>query len=286
MKVFISWSGDLSRRVAEMFREWLPSVLQAVEPFMSAEDIDKGARWSSDMANQLENTRAGILCVTPDNIEAPWLNFEAGALSKTLERTFVSPYLLNVKPADLKGPLVQFQATEFNKPDTRRLLATLNKALDHSALPEKQLDKTFEIWWPELESALQKLRSSNVSPQRPQRSEREILEEILALVRDQAKKPSPETADHVIANRPWILAGDKEQPMLLVNASPGSGKTHQFLDYFLRRAGGLQTGSTSVPAGESPLPLKAATEAEKNSQRPKSRKPRRKKKSNDETKKT
>ncbi len=213
MKVFISWSGGLSRRMAETLREWLPNVLQAVEPWMSAEDIEKGARWSSDIASELDKTKAGILCITPDNLEAPWLNFEAGALSKTLEKTFVSPYLLGLRPSDLKGPLVQFQATEANKKDTRRLLDTLNKALGEAALSEKQVDKAFEVFWPELETSLQKLQSAK-APQRPQRGEREILEEILALARDQAKRPVPEGI---------FTSGGHQEPFFIRGIS-GSGK--------------------------------------------------------------
>ncbi|PYV30457.1 MAG: hypothetical protein DMG22_20315 [Acidobacteria bacterium] len=191
MKVFISWSGSLSKRVAAALRDWLPTVLQAVEPWMSAEDIEKGARWGSDVAVELSKTKAGILCVTADNVDAPWLNFEAGALSKTLEKTFVSPYLVGLTPTDLTGPLVQFQATESSKLDTRRLMSTLNKALGDIALPDEQLDKTFERWWPELESALREIQSAEV-PEAPRRDQREILEEILALVRDQGKRNVPE----------------------------------------------------------------------------------------------
>jgi hypothetical protein len=143
------------------------------------------------VATELLQTKAGILCVTADNIEAPWLNFEAGALSKTVGRTLVSPYLIGVKPSDLKGPLVQFQATESSKSDTRRLIGTLNKALDEAALSEKQLDKAFGAFWPGLESALTEIQSVKI-PQRPQRSEREMLEEILALVREQTKRDPAE----------------------------------------------------------------------------------------------
>lgn len=187
MKVFISWSGELSRSVAEALREWIPTVLQAVIPWMSSEDIDKGARWSSDIAGELSETKFGIICVTPDNLEAPWLNFEAGALSKTIEKTLVCPYLLGLKPSDLRGPLVQFQASVTEKEDTRRLISTLNTALGEDGLPDRKLEKTFEVWWPDLEKQLEEFRSTKIASRPARRPEREILEEILDLVRSQTR---------------------------------------------------------------------------------------------------
>jgi hypothetical protein len=187
MKVFLSWSGEPSRRLAEVLREWLPTVLQAVEPWMSVEDVDKGARWSAQVAGELAQAKVGILCLTRDNLAAPWVLFEAGALSKTLERTFVCPYLLGLRPADLRGPLVQFQAAEANQADTRRLVATLNAALGPSALSERRLDRAFATWWPELEKRLAALPPVQPAA-RPERSERDLLEEVLALVRELARE--------------------------------------------------------------------------------------------------
>jgi hypothetical protein len=45
MKLFISWSGEASHAVAKAFREWIPSVINAVEPWLSDEDIATGAHW-------------------------------------------------------------------------------------------------------------------------------------------------------------------------------------------------------------------------------------------------
>jgi hypothetical protein len=81
MKIFLSWSGHKSHEIALVFRDWFPSIIQSIDPYVSSEDIDKGARWSTDIAKELENSTFGILCVTKDNINAPWLTFEAGALS-------------------------------------------------------------------------------------------------------------------------------------------------------------------------------------------------------------
>ena len=89
MKVFISWSGDLSRELGEALREWLPSVIQSVKPFFTPNDIEKGARWGKDIANELESSSVGIFCITKENLSKPWLMFEAGALSKNLDASKV-----------------------------------------------------------------------------------------------------------------------------------------------------------------------------------------------------
>jgi len=117
VKVFISWSGELSHKVSIALREWLPMVIQSIDPYVSSEDIDKGTRWSSDIAKELEDSSYGIICITPDNLSAPWINFEAGALSKSIDKSRVSPFLFSVKRSEVQGPLVQFQSTIFDKAD-------------------------------------------------------------------------------------------------------------------------------------------------------------------------
>ena len=105
--VFLSWSGNSSKSAAQVLRAWLPTVVQNIRPYMSAEDIDKGERWSIDITRQLEETNFGIICMTLENIAAPWVLFEAGALSKSIERSRVSPLLFGLNPSDFtKSPLL------------------------------------------------------------------------------------------------------------------------------------------------------------------------------------
>lgn len=192
MKVFLSWSGDVSHKVALVLRDWLPSVIQSVEPYVSSEDIDKGARWSTDIAKELEASSYGILCVTRENIEAAWLNFEAGALSKSVEKGRVSPFLFGVKRSEVKaGPILQFQSTLAEKDDVRKLLVSLNAACPQGRLEEARLDTVFDVWWPQLEVALRQVEKHipQVSASQPlpsaQPPQGEILEELLELVRQQ-----------------------------------------------------------------------------------------------------
>lgn len=186
MKVFLSWSGARSRSVAEALRDWIPSVIQAVELWMSAEDIDKGLRWTSAIAFELDQTRFGIICLTPENLEAPWILFEAGALSKALDKSFVCPFLFDLEPTDIKGPLIQFQATKAEKNDVKKLVLTLNRALGEAALSPEKLERAFEHWWPELLKSLENLPAVHTEP-KPQRTERELLEEILEIIRSEIR---------------------------------------------------------------------------------------------------
>ncbi len=193
MKVFISWSGNKSNKVALVLRDWLPSVIQSIEPYVSSEDIDKGARWSTDIAKELENSTFGILCVTKDNLEAPWLSFEAGALSKTMDKAFVTPFLFDIKRSEVNGPILQFQSTIFQKKDLKKLVSTLNKACGENCMPESRLEKTFEVWFPTLETELNKIKDVIDAPDEIKKKEElnshssEILEEILDLSRNNQK---------------------------------------------------------------------------------------------------
>ena len=190
MKVFLSWSGHKSHQVALVLREWLPSVIQSIMPYVSSEDIDKGARWSTDIAKELEDSTYGILCVTKENLEAPWLLFEAGALSKMMDKSSVCPFIFDLKRAEVKGPILQFQSTIFEKDDVKKLLLSLNKSCGESSLKEELLAKTFDVWWPKLEEDLNKIKveEGDIKENKEEHNlKNEILEEILELTRTNQK---------------------------------------------------------------------------------------------------
>lgn len=193
MKVFISWSGEHSKKLGEVLKEWLPGVLQRVQPYFTPSDIEKGARWASEIAAELSNAQVGILCITRDNLHSDWVMFEAGALSKSLEKSHVCPILFGISNADLAGPLKQFQTTEFNRGEMHKLMATVNGRLGESKLPQKTFDGVFDMWWPTLEQKVGEIMQEINGPQEPIRSEREILEEILLLARSTAKNQSRPT---------------------------------------------------------------------------------------------
>lgn len=190
MKVFISWSGTHSEKIAAEIRDWLPSVLQSVEPYFTPDDVEKGARWLRDIAEELAASEVGLLCLTRDSLESHWLMFEAGALSKSIDKARVCPLLFGVTNADLAGPLEQFQTTHFKKGDFKKLMQLVNTQLGEHAIAEKRLDAAFEKWWPDLETKIKTILEEGEESEGPVRTDRELLEEVVENTRRLASSRS------------------------------------------------------------------------------------------------
>lgn len=186
MQVFISWSGDRSRMVADAIRTWLPRVLQSIKPWMSETDISAGSRWLAEVSGVLDGSSIGIIVITPENLSSPWLHFEAGALSKALDESRVCPVAFELTPGQIVGPLSQFQAVSADKSGILRVLVALNKSLGDKALPDAELQEIYEVWWPKLE---EKLRVVPPSPTpHKAREVHDQLEELLQITREQLRR--------------------------------------------------------------------------------------------------
>ena len=191
MKVFISWSGKTSEEVAKVLKECIPCVIQSVEPYFSSADIDKGARWSNDIAKELQDASFGILCVTKENLFSAWLNFEAGALSKSMDQSKVCPFLFDLKPSDIQNsPILQFQMTSTNKDEVFKLFKSINANLNEKKLNDELLSKAFEAFWPTIDEKLRSISSKVTTPtqnKKDKENEQAPIEEILELIRYQHK---------------------------------------------------------------------------------------------------
>lgn len=190
VNVFISWSGDKSKEIAEELRNWIPSVLQFAKPYFTPNDIEKGAKWSSEISKKLAESNIGIICLTKDNLNKPWILFEAGALSKDLDRSKVCSVLFGMENSDLSGPLTTFQTTNFEKLDFRKLLLSINDAGGQSALARETFARVFEMWWPQFQMKIDAILASDLSSKDANlRSDRELLEEILLTQRSMSRNP-------------------------------------------------------------------------------------------------
>lgn len=137
------------------------------------------------IAESLEEIEYGVVILTRSNHSAPWVNFEAVAMAKSLGKAPVATVLVDVSRADIIGPLSQFQDTILtNCDDTKKLVKDMAKAAGSKA-PEATIDVLFESKWPELEAAL--AAAGDFGELATERSQQNILEEVLEIVRGIAR---------------------------------------------------------------------------------------------------
>ena len=181
VKVFISWSGEQSRQIALALYEWLPQTVQSAQPYMSEKGNEAGVLWDQILASNLEESNFGIICLTPANLESRWINFEAGALSKAVTQSRVVPLLYGLDNNDVGLPLSRFMMKRADKMGVWETVVAMNSHVgEDRRLPESVLSGTFESLWPKLE---ERFNAVSAGPEARRRSDRELLEEILDLVR-------------------------------------------------------------------------------------------------------
>ncbi len=182
MKVFISQSLPRSLSLATTLESFIRKVVPGTEPWVSESGIDKGARFMSEIRDNLSQAMGGIVCLTRENLNECWLLYEAGALStKVTDRVWT--FLLDVDHAEVDPPLSEFLHTKAEKADVLKMVRSIHKsvvAAGEKTSTEPDLENYFDAFWPsELEPKIAELRAQNPIP-RPQP---EPLTEILGLVR-------------------------------------------------------------------------------------------------------
>lgn len=197
LKVFISWSKDRSKRVAIVLQEYLPQFIDGVDYFVSDKDIDPGERSMKTVEAELDGTNYGLLVVTPENQGEAWLNFEAGALSKHVDKDKndvprVVPILVGIdSPSQLTGPISQFQAVKLNHEGIERVVLSIARL---SGTSEGVVQKRFARTWDELEIALSAATAASPAPPlKPKRSDENKLDEVLEIVRELVRRSPPQT---------------------------------------------------------------------------------------------
>jgi TIR domain len=186
VQIFVSWSGAPAQVLADFLQTWLRQVIQELDPFTSSNSIEKGDRWSPEIARRLNETNHAIECVTSKNQDAPWLNFEAGALAKATDSR-VSPLLVDLAPKNVTGPLSAFQlTTATNREDVRRLLATINKHCERP-LTTELLNTTFDREWESFEEKIREVSAVVVSDPSPAAEPERLIDDILAEVLERVR---------------------------------------------------------------------------------------------------
>lgn len=161
--VVLSWSGEASGKVALALARFLKLTLQACEPWVSSRNIGAGSFWHEELWTTLRAARIGIVCLTPDNLHSKWIHFEAGVIARAFGQALTCPYLLNVHPHQVEGPLQHLQCVSADEQGTFRLVQEINRSLRSGSLEPEILAAAFEAYWPALNSTLEKISEEEKS---------------------------------------------------------------------------------------------------------------------------
>lgn len=154
MKVFLSWSKTYSGEIAKVLQKWLEDAFhQKITTFISSEGIEAGTDWYRKISDELDQCELGILVLTPENVNSPWIMYEAGALSG---KKALIPILFERNTDRVEGPLTKRQQVTYDKAGFRNLLRAINKHID-AGLSEKMLDNFLKAEWDTLEKEIDPL---------------------------------------------------------------------------------------------------------------------------------
>lgn len=126
-RVFISWSGRTSKAIAKALKGAIESAFprEEVTVFFSDRDIAAGSEWYQRIKRELRESSVGIICLTPENIDAPWIYFEAGAMAMRYDRPAVVPLLVNVELPE-RSPLRQLHCRNLDEDGMVSLLEEIS----------------------------------------------------------------------------------------------------------------------------------------------------------------
>lgn len=161
MRIFLSWSGEISKRIADEIKVYIPIIFDDKVVFFYSPEIRKGEKWQEELFKNIANCKATIICITPENKGAPWINFEAGVIAANEFKT--CPIYFGFRDCSTEGPLSCFQATLYNKTDFFRLIESINNELDEK-IDKEILKNLFEKNWKHLNSGINSILRENNLP--------------------------------------------------------------------------------------------------------------------------
>lgn len=195
MKVFISWSGD-SKATAHAIYKALPTLFDTADPWISVENRS-GSMWLAQIDTELSSTDFGIVCVTKANQHAPWLNFEAGALSRRVDakRELMPVLLIGIDSMnEVEGPITGFQMKIADLEGFLDVMKDLNNSELGPKINDNILRRRVQDAWPSIEAEVKKVREGDNSQAADRRTDSEKIDELLDVARSMARSITPKIA--------------------------------------------------------------------------------------------
>lgn len=152
-KIFISWSGENSKEIAKNLKDVLENFIfkdTGLECFVSDVDISSGDDWWNKIKTELKKCKLGIVCVTKENLRAPWIYFESGAMiARDLK---LIPLLINCSFKALRDtPISTTHMVDFYGIDRfQNMVKTINRDLKLTQITDIILDEISLKYYSEL----------------------------------------------------------------------------------------------------------------------------------------
>ncbi|MGB7449785.1 MAG: toll/interleukin-1 receptor domain-containing protein [Ornithinimicrobium sp.] len=197
--VFISWSGERSKEVASTLKKWIEEEYDLVSVFFSDDSIEAGQRGIREIHEGLHDADAAVVVVTSESMTSAWVNYEVGVMSGYFKESAgqqrkVIPVLVDLdSPAQMEGPIRDFQAVTLDRKGLLKMLESINLAIN---VPPSKAEQKLERSWERLEPLLEEAkthvgadsRTSRASSAREsKRTVEEMVTEVLELVREQSR---------------------------------------------------------------------------------------------------
>ena len=160
-KIFISWAGDNSKIIALKLKQVLEEqIFQGcdLQCFVSEVNIQAGDNWWSTINKEFRSCALGIAIVTKENIGAPWLYFEAGAIIAR-DKPLI-PLLFNCEHKDLEHtPLAtKYMANFSNYKQFEAMVKRINKIFDNLQTNPKALNAVVSSGYTWLDTELEPVK--------------------------------------------------------------------------------------------------------------------------------
>ena len=157
--VFISWSGERSRTIATALQGFLTGLVPGVGVWSSLL-LEPGEKWDHEIEKKLQESRFFILCLTSENLAAPWIHFEARGQR-------ICPFLIDgAIMKNLQPPLSTYQPVVANKKGSWTLVQSISRFFLRVS-PSKADEAAFSERWPRFNSALRSVRVPPPPPPPP-----------------------------------------------------------------------------------------------------------------------
>ena len=154
-KIFLCWSGDRSKEVARILKNSIGQIITGTEAVWS-EDIPSGKEWFPAIIEKTRSCEAAVICFTPENLDSPWMHFEAGAILNSIaarasaghgQEGTSGIFLFLFGACEAVGPFSQLQASSAtDRESVQRFFAELTRFLMGENSIQAATNKFTERW--------------------------------------------------------------------------------------------------------------------------------------------